>query len=427
MKEYLEKLLSKYKEQRSALKASLITAGTAEERQAIADSIEAIETEMLEAETQLRSLPTNEEGTPGNQNARSFNPLQTYGLNGNQVPGENGQRSDDDITGSMEYRTAFREYVRTGTMSECLVARSAAATGSGDLGIMIPITVDQTIQQEFEKVRGTLYTKVKKTNLKGGVKYPIGAFSATFKRITETTVSDRQKGGSITGFVEFGYVMGEIRLAKTLLESILSVEAFETELAKVIVQAYIDGMEKEILTGDPSKNECTGILYEAKKSGGRIPKANIIEFTEAEIQDWTSWEKKLFAEIPMAMEKENPEFVMAKQTYVSQLCTMKDTTGQPIKKAGFDVSDKLHKFNEYEVNRVEKDLFNDYALCANGDFFGMFWVPEKAYAINSNLEFYVMRYFDNETNQIVDKALVINDGKILDPKFIYLFKKKIAA
>ena len=60
------------------------------------------------------------------------------------------------------------------------------------------------------------------------------------------------------------------------------------------------------------------------------------------------------------MEKERPEFVMAKQTYVSNLCTMKDTSGQPIKKAGFDASDKLHKFNEYEVNRVEKDIFKDF-------------------------------------------------------------------
>lgn len=119
--------------------------------------------------------------------------------------------------------------------------------------------------------------------------------------------------------------------------------------------------------------------------------------------------------------------MIAKQTYVSNLCTMKDTSGQPIKKAGFDASDKLHKFNEYEVNRVEKDIFKDFDSCADGEYFGMFWVPEMAYAINSNMEFTLMRYFDHETNQYVDKALVVNDGKVLDPAYIYLLKKSAPA
>ena len=69
----------------------------------------------------------------------------------------------------------------------------------------------------------------------------------------------------------------------------------------------------------------------------------------------------------------------------------------------------------------------DFDSCANGDFFGMLWVPDHAYDINSNLEFTVMHYFDHNLNQYVDKALVINDGKVLDPKFIYLLKKKVTA
>ena len=53
----------------------------------------------------------------------------------------------------------------------------------------------------------------------------------------------------------------------------------------------------------------------------------------------------------------------------------------------------------------------------------MLWVPDQAYAINTNLEFYVKRYFDEEKNEYVDKALVINDGKVLDGSMIYLLKK----
>jgi hypothetical protein len=78
------------------------------------------------------------------------------------------------------------------------------------------------------------------------------------------------------------------------------------------------------------------------------------------------------------------------------------------------------------VARVEKDVFKDFNSCADGEFFGMFWVPDKAYAINSQLNFAVTRYYDNEKNEWVQKGIVINDGKILDPKYIFLLKKKVA-
>ena len=52
-------------------------------------------------------------------------------------------------------------------------------------------------------------------------------------------------------------------------------------------------------------------------------------------------------------------------------------------------------------------------------------IQEKVsgYLINSNMQFSYKKYFDEATNQYITKALVICDGKILDPKYIYLLKK----
>ena len=58
-------------------------------------------------------------------------------------------------------------------------------------------------------------------------------------------------------------------------------------------------------------------------------------------------------------------------------------------------------------------------------YFGIYWVPEKAYAVNTNLEFAVKRYFDEDKLEWVDRAVIINDGKILDPEYIFVLKKKI--
>lgn len=155
----------------------------------------------------------------------------------------------------MEYRSAFMEFVQKGKQSEILRQRSAEAGVAADLGILIPETIVQKVMTELSKSRGYLYNAVLHTNFRGGVKYPIGSFKATFKRITETSVSDRQKAGSVTEFVQFGYLIGEIRLARTLLQTVLTVNAFETELAKVIVEAYLEAMDREILTGQSENNE----------------------------------------------------------------------------------------------------------------------------------------------------------------------------
>ena len=69
-------------------------------------------------------------------------------------------------------------YVQNGTMSEVLT-RADSENVSADLGVLLPETVVQDIIKGVEKVYGQLYSRVKKTNVKGGVKYPIGAFSAT--------------------------------------------------------------------------------------------------------------------------------------------------------------------------------------------------------------------------------------------------------
>lgn len=426
MKQFLTDLIARKNTELANLKKRSDESTELNEVRSIGSQMDAIRSEINDAQAKLNEIEA-EERAAANEERNGFNPTAVVAAaNMNQT---NARSEDEDSRGTMEYRKAFMDYIQRGIVNKDVLQfekRQDATGTSDDLGVLIPTTVIQSIMQEAEKLYGSLYSKVKKTNLKGGVKYPIGSFSATFNRITETTVSDRQDAGGVTGYVEFSYNIGEIRLARTLLQTVLSVPVFEQEFAKVVAKTYIEAMDKEIMTGDPASNQMTGILTEAKKSAGsRILAANVIEFTADEISDWTAWEKKFFSVIPLSLENAFSEFVMAKQTYVSNLVTMKDNNGQPIRKAGFDNTDKQNKFNEYPVNRVEKDIFKDFDSCTNGEYFGMFWNPEEAYAINSNMEFTVVDYFDQEKNQFVKKALVINDGKVLDPKYIYLFKKKV--
>lgn len=457
MKDYLKRLIARKKNELKAKEEKMKNSQDIEEVRSLGETLVALRDEINDAEEQLAKLEEEDKNNDDNKDAdkdnntddnnddananegrsaNGFNPNATLNVLGQARMNNRGQEFDidsNDPRATMEYRKAFMNYIQRGEINRdvLLFESRADATGtSSELGVLIPTTVIQKIITDVEKVYGQLYSRVLKTNLQGGVKYPIGSFSATFKRITETTVSDRQNAGGVTGSVEFSYKIGEIRMARTLLQTILSVPVFEEEFAKVIVKAYVQAMDKEIMNGQDANNECVGILTEAKKSSGsRIPAANIITFTAAEMADWKAWQEKLFAKIPLAMRGLNPEFAMTANTYEANIKTLTDDNNRPVYNETFNPVDgsEISKFKGKNVAFVEEDVLKNFNDAADGDYFGMYWVPEEAYAINSNMEFTVVDYFDHEKNQYIKKALVINDGKILDPKYIYLLKKSVTA
>ena len=418
-----------------------------DEVRSLGDALLALRDEINDAEKQLAELEKeekdnkddnqddnnkdNKDDADEGRSANGFDPNAALNVLGQARMNNRSQEvvNNDDPRATMEYRQAFMNYIQRGEINRDVLQFEARADATGtasDLGVLIPTTIIQKIITDVEKVYGQLYSRVLKTNLQGGVKYPVGSFSATFKRITETTTSDRQKAGEVSGYVEFSYKIGEIRMARTLLQTVLSVAVFEEEFAKVIVKAYVKAMDKEIMIGEDSNNECVGILTEAKKtSGSRIPASNIISFTAAEMANWKTWQEKLFAKIPLAMRGLNPEFAMTANTYEANIKTLADDNNRPVYNETYNPVDgsEISKFKGKNVAFVEEDVLKNFNDAADGDFFGMYWVPEEAYAINSNMEFTVVDYFDHDKNQYVKKALVINDGKILDPKYIYLLKK----
>lgn len=446
MKKFLEDLIARKKSEVEKLEARMKDSQNADEVRSIGDTLLALRDEINEAEKQLAKLDSKDDSSEpdtmsadDNDNARStkLNPLATF----SNLATDNSVRADEDVRSTMEYRKAFKDYVQTGAIADVLqfrnnrngeiVKRADTPLQSADLGVLLPTTVVQEIIKGVEKTYGMLYGKVRKLNVKGGIKFPIGSFGATFKRIGETGApTDRQKAGGVNSYVEFSYKLGEIRISQTLLESVLSVPVFENEVAKVIVEAYVKAMDNEILNGSTA-NEMEGILTEVKKSSGsRILPANVISFTEAEMKDWKQWQKKLFAKIPLSMRSLSPEFVMTANTYEANIKTLADGNNRPLATETFNPVDgaEIARFKGRTVAFIEEGLgivnFDDGST---DDVFGFYWVPEKAYGINTNLEFATKRYWDEEKLEWVERAVVINDGKILDPKYLYILKKVVSA
>ena len=436
MKDFLKKLIERKQKQADELRKKIEAATDIKEARADYATLEALNKEISDALAQLKKIedeeanggnenaPAADEGRSANPNAGAFNPMATFGQNGAQARNVN-----TDELSTMEYRKAFKDFVQRGQRSD-LLKRADAENVSGDLGILLPNTVVNEIIKGVEKVYGHLYSRVKKTNVKGGVQYPIGAFTATMHwggtsgTDKEHGVSEKQNAGEVNAYIQFTYHIGEIRIAQSLLQTIVTVDAFEKEIINALVEAYVKAMDDAILVGDGVKQP-TGILTEAAKSDSRIPQSNIITFTAAEMEDWKQWQKKLFAKIPLSMRKLAPEFVMTAETWESNIMTLEDTNGRPVYRETYnpETGEEVCKFKGKTVNLIEEGGIKSFDTAVAGDYFGMYWVPEKAFLINSNLQFSYKKYFDEDTNQWITKAIVICDGKPLDAKYIWLLKK----
>ena len=376
-----------------------LSAQADEIREDIAD-IEAELAEIAEEESRSASMPVN---------AAEQIPTDAK-LVGRSTPATEEKR-ENNVLESMEYRKAFMAYVQRGDAIPAEFRQ--AAINSSDTGAAIPMTVMDEVINTLRKRYGNLYSKCKKMSVPGGVKIPVGSLQASFSWISEKTVSPRQNVGEL-GAVTFGYNTAEIRVAQTFLASILTIPAFEAELAKIIAIAYLKAMDLAIVSGS-GDGAPLGILNDARVT-------NSVTMTAAQFSDWTQWRKRFFASLPLGYR--SGEFIFAASTVDAYLETMADSNNNPIfrQATGLEVNDgdainPNGRFFGREISLVEPDVLPDFDSASASDVIGIYWQPEE-YAINENFGFTMRKYFDEETNEWVNKALCVVDGKVLNPNGI---------
>lgn len=407
MKAYFEGVIQRKQDDLAKMEQRMKESQDIAEVRAIGESMVAMRDEIRDAEKQLASIETESE-------ARGMDVMASYGL-GQAV------REEVNMYASKEYRMAFKDYVQRGVAipQEFRAGGDNGTTVTADIGAIVPETIMNEFIKDVSKVYGQVYAKVRKLNIKGGVKFPISKLKAQFKWITETTVSDKQKAGEIKEFVEFSYNIGEIRVAQTLLSQIVSLDLFEAEVVKIMVEAYVETIDKGIISGTGS-GQLLGITKDPRVT-------NVIEMTEAEMGDWTAWRKNLFAKIPLSKRGQG-EFLFTSATVEAYLMTMKDGNDRPLFKEAteLDMGRDVGRFFGRTVTLVEPDVLADFGTAGAGEVIGIMWVPQD-YAINTNMAFGMKRYFDEDTNEWINKALTILDGKMVDTSGCYLIKKKVQA
>lgn len=316
----------------------------------------------------------------------------------------------EEVFNSMEYRKAFMNHVINGEAIPAEFLNGDATTKTSDVGAVIPTTVLERIIEKMEST-GMVLPLVTKTAYKGAVSIPTSTVKPTATWVAEGAGSDTQK--KTTGSITFAYHKLRCAVSVSIETETMAVAAFETALINNVSQAMIKALEQSIISGDGT-GKPKGILTETVVEGQNIDVAKAEEFTYQTLVDAESI-------LPLAYEN-GAVWFMTKATFM-KFIGMVDANKQPIARTNYGINGKPER-----TLLGRRVILNDYMTSVNAtiesDTVVAFMFNPEDYVLNTNLNITMKKYEDNATDDIVTKAIMLVDGKVVDKNSLVTITKK---
>lgn len=420
-KKKLAALLARKEERKKQLGTTANATESVEELRGINVELEALNSEIAELRSIIDAMPEeHEDGDPeqtepqqrSNTPIGGLTPIGTYFGGGAGAPQQ--QRAADE-TDTLEYRQAFMDYVVRGKRSDILEARADATTGTGDIGVVIPTTVLNKIVEKM-KDYGRIWARVTKTAMQGGVEIPVSSAKPVATWVAAGTMSDKQKK-TITGKIVFSYHKLQCRVAVELVANTVAMPVFEQTITDNIYEAMIIALESSIINGTGT-GQPLGIINDTD-----IPATQIVELTTDEYGAYRTW-PEIFSKIPRSY-RAGAVLIMADADWNKYIVGMTDGQGQPIARVNYGLDGTMtERLLGKEAIPVE-DLLPSIDDADDGDVVAIL-VKLSDYMINSNMQLFFKRYFNEDTDEWISKSTLICDGKLADKNGVVLIKKKVA-
>lgn len=323
-----------------------------------------------------------------------------------------GEIAGEDFSNTTEYRKAFMNYVTKGTSIPGEFKNAAGPTKTTDVGEMIPETVLSRIIEKMEST-GMILPLVTRTAYKGGLTIPTSTVKPTATWVAEGAGSTKEKKS--TGSITFAYHKLRCAISNSLEVDVMALPIFETTFINNVVEAMTKALEQSIINGDGS-GKPKGILKETVIEGQNI---DIAKAGKLDYKTLVSAE----AALPLAYENGSVWF-MAKKTFM-EFIGITDTNGQPIARVNYGING-----NADRTLLGRRVILNDYMSSydqtgATEHIFAFLFNPSD-YVLNTNLNITIKRYEDNDTDDMITKALMLVDGKVVDKNSLVTLTKKNA-
>ena len=371
--------------------------------------LDAFGKELKALEDEEKELRAREEIAKGIQNGT----VRTRTITTTQEPEQ--RTTEVDKYDTQEYRKAFMDYVTRGEKGQVLEFRADAVTSLTDVGAVIPTTVLNKIVEKMSSY-GQIWARVTKTAIQGGVQIPVASAKPTATWVATGTMSDKQKK-EVKGTISFSYHKLQCRVAVELVAGTVAMPIFESTITENIAEAMIKALEAAIINGT-GVGEPLGITKDTT-----IPVAQVVEVALADISKYKTW-TNLMGKMPRAY-RSGMTLIMNDADWNNHIVGMVDSNGQPVARVTYGLDGTIaERFIGREVIPVE-DLLPSADAAAAGDVIAILCkLPD--YMVNSNMQLTYRKYFNEDTDEWIDKATLIADGKLADPNGVVLIKLKAA-
>ena len=298
-----------------------------------------------------------------------------------------------------EYRNAQMQYIMYGTQSEIL---NRAATTTSDNAIIVKNTLFNKIITKATSY-GSVSRYAKHMSIKGGVKIPRGMTEATVTWGDETLVVDSQ-AMKVLGSISFTANKLTLSVARTELEMLEVIDAFEDKLAEAIAQALAKALDWAEFNGDPENNQPLGILNDPDLT-------NEVSFT---VETFGDYNNHIGLTDELNEKYQNGVYVMTRSTFNSLRKVQNPVTGDYIAYVATAADGSKNFYGDHEVVLVENDIMKSWNSCEAGEVFAVYMKLDN-YIFNLQHDLIIDTYMEKPSRNMRTDAIYYIDGRIEDP------------
>ncbi len=366
---------------------------------------------------EVQDLDANFENTAKAQ--ANLNALNGAPVDANAPPME-GKMNDDgagfesvaDMYNSVEYRTAFMDYVVSSTPIPEKFKNEAGQTKKGEVAAVIPVVYIKKIYEKLDNY-GKFLKRVTQTNYPPGVSIPIADLNPTAEWVAERGTTEDQKATSTASVIFTGYKL-RCTIAVSFETSVMTLGEFENVYINAIVKAMGKKLEDSIFNGrGTAYYEPEGIL------NVEVDEDKVVTIAAGEgitYQDLVAMEGALEEEY-----EDDAIWIMPKKTFYNNILGMVDEVGHPIARVDSGISGKPEhtilgrtvEFCKY-MKKFTEDTDAGTTIAAIYRF--------EDYAINMNKAMTIKKYTDENTDDEKTKGIALADGKPIDTSSLVVMK-----
>lgn len=412
MKDKLMKLLKVKQEARAAKMKDVDKATEVAELRAYQTELEAIDEEIRSLQAMIDEL-TDEGAIPPATNER------TAAVNG-EIPGivvsnakgQEKRKSADES--DMEYRKAFQQYVTRGTPIPKEL-RSDESTVTTDIPGALPTVLVNRIVEKLETF-GMILPLVNKSSFAAGISIPTSAVKPVATWVAEGASSDRQKKTTSTSITFTNFKL-RCEISMSMEASTMALSAFEAAFERQVVEAMTKAIESAIIKGAYAADGTTlvgpkGILSETPATGQAITAKTLGYDTLVKAE----------AALPQAYE-DGAVYCMTKKTFMAYI-GMEDAEGNPIARVNYGIGGKPERILlGRTVVLCSEDYIDTFSATLTVGKVFAFLFKFSDYTINTIYDMGVQRKQDWDTEDMLTKAVMSVDGKVIDKNSLVTIAK----